>query len=566
MRRKHKSIYIWLLAIVLASGMLWLGQYNERRLADENKINTTNTTNTNIPDTSSDTSDTEMPTEVPVVINPVLVPIGSVLPDAIIASGIDSTFGGFDTDTSAFTTVITDGGIKVLHYAPGTNANYSNWYLPGMGILESEINRDTNGTTKLKEAAWTTEFSYRFYDKYVSLLKASGAKAFPSLNVSSQVAPGFGRFDQASIDLATKDNLAMIADMKSKGVAIMAVQLGVESYLSGYEDIFPTVENYIQRVKPIALAIKTAYPNIDIYIHPAPYDKSGKRLSEWNAALALQNDFFDGTIIYSWLQVDPSCGGTVDQQFSCMNKVSKTFIDTTYPAQIAGTLAAFPGKKIAISQYNIKLAGDYDTSSDNNTLYQNTMFQAIHTADFILGGVATYNAYHNNPVTAATFMNMSGSDRNLISKFDKASEDVGNVKETGGIVKRASWQALHLLEGLFDAKHHLLALTYTVQGSIPADVRVYGFTNGTQQDLIIINRSGVALPLSSIKFTNGFDFGETSFTAEAMLANSLGATYGAKGDQNTTTSQIVLSGPSSYDSIASVMIAPYSIVRIHIPN
>lgn len=563
MRRKHKSIYIWLLAIVLASGMLWLGQYNERRLVEENK---TNTTNTNISDTSSGTSDTKISLDVPVVINQNLVPIGSVLPDTIIASGIDSTFGGFDTDTSAFTTVITDGGIKVLHYAPGTNANYSNWYLPGMGILESEVNRDTNGTTKLKEAAWTTEFSYRFYDKYVSLLKASGAKAFPSLNISSQIAPGFGRFDQASIDLAKKDNLAMIADMKSKGVAIMAVQLGVESYLSGYEDIFPTVEDYIQRVKPIALAIKAAYPNIDVYIHPAPYDKTGKRLQDWNTALALENDFYDGTIIYSWLQVDSSCMGTADQQLSCMNKVSKTFIDTTYPAQIAGTLKAFPGKKIAISQYNIKLAGDYDTSSDNNTLYQNTMFQAIHTADFILGGVATYNAYHNNPVTTATFMNMSGSDRNLISKFDKASEDVGNTKEVAGIVKRASWQALYLLGGLFDAKHHLLGLTYTVQGSTPTDVRVYGFTNSTDQDLIIINRSGSALPLSSIKFTNGFDFGETSFTTEAMSANSLGATYGAKGDQNTTTSQIVLSGPISYDSTASVMIAPYSIMRIHIPN
>lgn len=514
--------------------------------------------------------------------------VGTDLPSTVPGVNIDSTFNNTDTDASAFTQLFQSAGIHAIQLTAGTTARFTHLVEPdgsmpdGLGVLTSEITRDGASPNKDTEASWTTSSGFSFYSKYRSLVQNVGAQAFPALNVDSTIAPGLpgsntgdlsARLDATSIALASGEDTAVVNDLKSHNIPIMGVRLGAEDWLKKDSNIYPTGEDFMTRVVPIANAIKAVDSNIKVYFHGAPYDANNSRGHDWNSAMTAHASSYDGVIVYSFL--DPtvySCTGSIANMFSCMNSASKGYISGTWHAQMDGTKSAFPGKLIAITQHNLKTAGDsYDTGSDNVTTYSNSLLQGIHVARQLLA-VASYDANNNNVITYAGLMSTGGGNatsdpKNLMSNYQSNTTDLGNVVSNGGLVCRTACQAYHLVNGIFDDHHKLLNITYSVPGIENSDFEVYGFLGDSGDRIFeIINDTATAVPLESITVNNQPFKGTGSFTIESMSGSALSSTYGHGGSMNTSFSPITLSGPTGYLSTSGVTIPGYSITQIKIPE
>lgn len=514
--------------------------------------------------------------------------VGDVLSATIPATAADQVFTNTDTSSSVFSDMLKDGGINTIHSYAGTTANFTNWTLDGAGVLDSETTRDGQQAEKATEASWTTKYAFRFHDRLVTLLQNSGAEVFPDVNVASQIATNLGRFDQASIDLMKSDNMTYLADLANNGITPVGLRLGAEVYLDGSADVWPSAQDYINRVAPLASAIKSTYPSIPLYTHAVPYDKTaktGSRIGVWNDTIKTNTDFYnniDGTTIYSWYRLgDQNCTGSTDQQFSCYNTGSENFVDTVLPAQFDGTTAIFPDKKIAIGQLGVKSAGEsYNTANDNIDIISNSMLHAFLITDMYLGGIAKYNAYHNNVISLAAYMNAGGTGKgdtalkNLITGYDKNSKDVENVVQNidanGNWVKRAGYHGLRMAsKNIFDGTHQVIDMTYTLPSNVSGtDFRMYGFLGtGGDRVFVMTNRTNQAVSLEAIN-VNGKSFSGTGdFTVESVSGSALTSTYGAKPVQNTATfTPIILSGPIGYTTTTGITIAPFSITKIVIPE
>ncbi len=484
---------------------------------------------------------------------------GTVIPKTIVGVTADSVFAFADTTTSAFHNTVTDAGVNVIQFVPGTTANYWHWQGTGLGVDEDEVMRDGASPNKTTEITWTDKYSFRFYDRFVSLVSATNTDAFISLNIMSQIAPGKDRFDEESIEIAINENLALLNDIRAKDINIVGVRIGTEIHIGGYSDIFPTVEDYIRRVKPIALAIRSSHPEIPIYLQPAPPEKTGKRLVEWNEALRKET-FYDGVLAYDWLRPeDTGCSGSVDARFACMNAMSKKFIDSTVPSNLDELRNTFPNKSIWIGQWNLATE---NTGADADTTFGNTMLQALHSADYLLI-LSEYTALKNGIVRGATFMNFGGANglRNFVSNY-LGGDDVGHVETEGGLVARSSAQAYAMLRGIYDGAHSLLALSPIFPSHVPNDdAKLYGFKGKNDYIFVIINRSGFSIPLSEI--TSGttpiFDSSKT-VTLETLYGPSLSSTYGTKGHDGAF-SPIIHTNPTN-TLVSEILVKPFSVTRI----
>lgn len=484
---------------------------------------------------------------------------GTLIPKTIVGVTADSIFAFADTTTSAFHNTVTNAGVNVIQFVPGTTANYWHWQGTGLGVDEDEVMRDGASPNKTTEISWTDKYSFRFYDRFVSLVSATNTDAFISLNIMSQIAPGKDRFDEESIMVAINENLALLNDIRSQGINVVGVRIGTEIHIGGYSDIFPTVEDYIKRVKPIALAIRSSHPEIPIYLQPAPPEKTGKRLVEWNEALTKET-FYDGVLTYAWLRPeDTGCSGSLTTRFACMDAMSKKFIDSTVPSNLDELRNTFPNKLIWIGQWNLATE---NTGAEADNTFGNTMLQALHSADYLLT-LTKYTALKNGIVRGATFMNFGGANglRNFVSNY-LGGDDVNHVESEGGLVARSSAQAYAMLHGIYDGAHSLLALSPTFPSHVSSDdAKLYGFKGKNDYIFVIINRSGLSIPLSEITSSNTpiFDPLKT-VTLETLYGPSLSSTYGAKGHDGAF-SPIVHSDP--LNTVAgTVSIKPFSVTRI----
>ncbi len=491
--------------------------------------------------------------------------VGEAIPATLPGSGIDSTFENMETDTSAFYKMVTDGGINLLRFVPGITANYTHLLEGnGLGVLQSEVNAFNASPQKDPEASWTTTLSYRFYDKYIKLLQNTGSVGMISLNIMTQ----------GSAQEAIGENLAILSDAQAKGVKIVSVQLGAENHL-GSEDmraVYPTVADYITRAKPVALAIRAAYPSITITVHPALPTKAG-RGKDWNEGLGADSSWYDGVIMYAWIRPeDVDCSGLTKAAYACMDIYSDTFRHVTLPASLDSMRSLFPGKSIWIGQYNISTRNFSDTPGGGSTdvTFNNSMLHAIHVADFLLT-LAEYDAKHGAIVKNASFMNFGGggSIRNMIGDTIPNSSDSGHVvmegSGKGAFVKREPWQAYALLRDLFDGTYRLVASpVQSTTAGFGSIVRAYAFANPTGGlRMYIINRGGSNIPLTSFSIGGVPLIGTGVITSKDMHGTSLTSTYGEKGHGDLFT-PIVVEGVTSYITLEEVMIRPYSITEITI--
>lgn len=505
----------------------------------------------------------------------------------LFSVGFDQAIPGFySTANPDFENVVRELGSigATLRMPDGANSNLWHWQGNASGELLSELN--AIGTTNLSKAQTTAtnrtkNAKYRYYDRLVAMMQALGtntSQVFLSLNVVSQSSTGIlmpEPTDPASLKLMIDENMALLADIQSKGIHVSGVQLGAELTLTSFHPVFPNAETFIARAKPMALAIRAKYPNIPIVIHVAGYTKHKTPTVEdtfrnnWNAALLASNNnghWFDDILFYmsvdNYEQVEQECTTTdVALQFDCFKAHAHDF--TNNFSSIAGNYnTLFPGYKMWVGQWNLDNNGSTATGF-NLPQVGNTVAQGLYIADYMSAAIL-YNGAHQNQFQNLSFMSLAGDPKNPITKYNNTTDDVGSVQVVGeNIVKRVSFYVLKYFSEILNGNQEVLAATVApVTGISPEDLHVLATIdqNTKSKDYIISNWSGKAIPLDKLVI-NGSPIAFTGAQAESIDGDHLWSTIGWKLHTGPFSNVRITKLHTVTDS-STMTIAPYSVTHI----
>ncbi len=502
----------------------------------------------------------------------------------LLGTGLGQSINGFEVSSEReFKKAMLDSGIHMFGIFQGTDMNWWHWQGNGMGILANELSASGSIGNKENEADLTTKLNYRFYDKYVDLIKSNGVdtKAFIELNIVTQSSNGKLlpiQNDQASINLSINENLSLLKDLASKGVNVAGVQLGTEIYLSAYRGVFKNVDAYIARAKPVAKAIHNLYPNIAIVVPVANPNKQNSNTVDfanaWNDELAKNNKidpWFDGILYYmsvdNYENIEGECNSSqTNSQFDCFKKIVHKFTNE-FSSIVDGYSATFPNEKTWIGQWNL------DNNGANPNIFTgmsvaNTIAHALYISDYITETIK-YNDSHSNIIQNIGYMTFGGQLKNMISKYDPNSDDKGNVIVSNSqFVTRTPLLAHKILAPIFDGSHKFVDIkTKKIPSGISSDdlkiLKTYNVST-KEDDYIITNWSGNTVSLDEILINDSPILAKDDSIKIASLSGSnLWSTYGAKA-HNGNFSPVSITDFNEARSTGTKTIPAYSLNRITI--
>ena len=358
---------------------------------------------------------------------------------------------------------------QVLRFPGGTTANFYHFDDPGYGYNRADAesvkgsNAYQNAINSSKRDLSDCQRTGRkdnYAVDFVRLAKQTGSSV---VIVTNHLHSSF------------EENLRMVKFFKESGVQIAGVELGNEYYLKAYQKEFPDVQSYIKTVKPLALKIRSLYPEIPLAVVAAPNaemkDIGANRsalLDNWNAQLS-KEDFYDAYAVHLYAK-DKSCDQKTDrmQVSSCYLDSNEEYINETIPNGIKAYEKIFPEHKMWVTEWNVKEVFDG---------LGNTLLQAIYFADYSLMlsnqqsiGLATY---HNLLTGSAGF--------NIIGK-EKGS----------GFYSSASYPVAVLISEAFRAGVTGVDVKIN-SGLSPEHVTVRAFNSGDETLLYIINKNDTPL-------------------------------------------------------------------------
>jgi hypothetical protein len=465
--------------------------------------------------------------------------------------------------------------------------NWSHWQGNGLGMVPSEI--ASAGNTDPNMINWankTATLNWKHWERFTAFMQAFGpdAKLYALGNIRTQSVSGTIALlptDDASNQLAITENVGMIADAKAKG-------LNVDKWLAGVElsdkGVRPALNNdpqtYVTRAKAVSLGVKAVYPTMKVVVgllNPLNATKD-PFITDWNTKVLNSNTgtnkWFDYAGIYMVMDndenVEQTCTtGDTAIRFNCFKDISHHYT-SNIPAKLDARMSAYPGYKMVVNSWGTDNNGAAPGFSFSSYSANNTMAQALFTADF-MAGVMKYNASHNNIVESMYYLNGVGDNRAAISKYNASSDDVGNVQKIGtSMVKRTTMHVFELFASLFDGNHKILDTnTLTLPtGIIAADVSVLGAKDTTTNKLtyIVSNWTGQSLSVQDIKINNVsiIPTGK-SVQSQSMYGTALSSSYGEK-NFTGTFSPITLTALQSVQNPTSMSVRPYSVTKISISN
>jgi len=315
---------------------------------------------------------------------------------------------------------------NILRFPGGTTANFYHFSAPAYGYRAEDAamvagsNAYVNAQNSAKKDTEDIR-SLGLKDNYavnmVTLAKATGASV---LLVTNQLSS------------TLEENLALVDYFKASGVKIAGIELGNEYYLKAYQEEFPDVESYIKSAKPLAKKIRSKYPEIPLAVVASPIaemkdvnEKKASQFDDWNLKLA-KEDFYDGYVVHLYAK-DKACEqkGISIQTFECYVESNLDYIRHTIPGGIKVYSETFPGKKMWITEWNVKEVFDGLGNSMLQTLYfaENMLMLSDQTTV----GIASY---HN--------LLTGGEGFNIISS-----------NKGGSYSENAAYSAATLLQGIF---------------------------------------------------------------------------------------------------------------------
>jgi hypothetical protein len=411
---------------------------------------------------------------------------------------------------------------KVLRFPGGTTANFYHFDKPGYGYQKSEAEsvKGTNAYGNMVSSAKRDLEDSRangrtenYATDFVQLAKRTGASV---LIVTNHLHSDF------------EENLRMVEFFIASGVPIAGVELGNEYYWKkAYQNVFPDVQSYINSAKPLALKIRSLYPDIPIAVVSAPNaemkdmgaDKSAIS-DEWNNRLA-EETFYDAYVVHLYSK-NRLCDKKTSpiEIASCYLEYNEDYIGTTVPNGIQAYEKIFHERKMWVTEWNVKEVFDG---------LGNTMIQALYFADFsfLLGehptiGLATY---HNL---------LSGGDGfNLIRKD----------KGPSGFITTSAYPVAALISLAFE--DDVQSISIDKNSKFPDRyVTIKAFKKGQETLVYIVNKKASAISL---------DLGDQtgSYRIRTIAADNL-----------IQTSSTIINTDQIFTDYSDVSILPYSVTLI----
>lgn len=532
---------------------------------------------------------------------------GAVLP-SLLSTGFDTGAGTlFDTSNADIRKIFSDTGINMLRIHPGVTSNYAHHDGPGMGLIFDENEFWNSDGTKDTEMSYSTTFDgnhgnpfTRFYDKYIDIAQNMRRPLVTySLNVVTQSAVGLTApvpIDTASINLAIDESLSVIQGLIDQGIVVEGVQLCSEcgpnapSRDNG-QVAFPTVDHFIARVHPIALAIQNAYPDIRIQLHAVvPNSKQSDYGVDSNWNEGIRAGFADiekldiGTYFWTdgFVNTDELCDPANNTEnptfnmFECYRDRTREMLDVHVPGALTAYTSFFgPNRGFRATQINVN---NYDQSTINpqfsTAAFENTFANAATIGELVFK-IAEYNDDHNNIVKSASLMSFSGSLKNLVSKTKPNTNDANvpldelynSYYSQNALKLNASGLTYKLIKPVFDGFHDVLDVEATFPSNIPdGQAQWYGFTdiNTNKNVYFVFNWSDQSIPLSAVSL-GGTPIGDTNanIVVTEIYGERLSSTYGRADERNADPyTPLVDVDPFEVNGTGLVTLKPFSISRI----
>jgi len=366
----------------------------------------------------------------------------------------------WNTHDPAFTKLAKDMGVTHFQY-PGGSLNYWWHYDPkGVGYC---FKKDEYAQAFSQRHAASMEATENFLTKFIDLCKDTDAAAVVNANV------WHGTVDELD---------GALSEIKSNGVKVLSVILGVELQLGGGRIM--TVEGYTECAKKYIAMLRSKHPEVKIFAWAAPVDsaKATPYSAQWNAAVArIEN--IDGITQYQWCRNVVQANATLDEQFDYGM------------SELKGFMARLENDNAALAQHSshwvIDQWGMVDLGSPGGakSAYGGTMLQFIHTCWQLLY-VTDYNFRHPGFYQSLEYMKFGSS-----YSHDPLSLNDNRDPRSGYRINPA-YYAFQLMSHIKNAKY----APAMVSGS--SDVKAYYFEKDKEKYLFTLNLDKSAAQIGSL--------------------------------------------------------------------
>ncbi len=532
-----------------------------------------------------------------VIGNPNVIQTG---PGSIATNPVGSTISKYFmgvTLAGAFPIFDQQAGFADLWKASGAHSydsdllatmNWAHWQGNGLGLLSSELASAGNDDASLNNwASKTPTLTWKHWSRFVAFMQNMGTdmQTYGLLNIRTQKAGSGGiallPTDDASNQLAIAEANGMIADAKAHGLVMPKVLAGVELSDTAVRPALQNdPQNYVTRAKAVALGVKAAYPDMKVVVGMLnPLNTTDPFVADWNTKIINSNTgtnkWFDYAGIYMVMDndenVEQTCTtGDIDAKFNCFKTITHHYV-SQIPTKMDARMQAYPGYKMVVNSWGTDNNGAAPGFSFSSYSVNNTMAQALYTADF-LANVMRYNAMHGNVIESMYYLNGVGDNRAAISKYDATSDDVGNVVKFGtSMVKRATMHVFEMFASNFDGNHKMLGIAGVSlpTGIATDDVTIIGTKNikagatATPTEYIITNWTGQPINVADIKINGSAMIPATVVSAKvsSISGTALTSSYGQK-NFTGTFSPMVITPATTTTNPGGIVIGKYSITKI----
>lgn len=463
--------------------------------------------------------------------------IKNMQPNSLLKLGynMDNLFHTANVENTSFLNLVKQLNPELLRFPGGSLSNYYHPQGKGYGMRLDEINlKDSkirDNVTRLTQLNNKIPEGPNYLDAYIKLLKTVHAQVLYVVNITSG---------------NTTEALEVITKLRSEGIRIRGVSLGNELYLGTYKTVVPDIESFIQLAKPFAAAIRQQYPDIPIGV---PAESQGilreSFNSKWNNRLS-EESFYDAAEIHVYPDESDCSDNTLNGFFDCANQKLTDYAENILPTRLNAFSQQFNGKKLWITEWNLKKPGQ---------ALGGTLLQSLYAAKFFL----TCNNYNsgNNQLEMLTFHNLCA---------DEAGYSLINP-DGNAFSANTAFYSMRLFAPLATA-------TWKYKDLSKDGITCASFYNDNtgKMYLYFINTSATAIPLSNINISqkgekkNYTDISSICLSGKSLYATIQKAGYLSNMDGFNDKSEVMskyttLSTGQEKDGMPSDLPA-YSLTRI----
>jgi len=377
-----------------------------------------------------------------------------------------NTFANCDINDSQYKDLVSQLAPDLLRFPGGSIANF--YHMDGKGygfkkqdfvLNEGSVSKHVNNMLRKNDELKITT---NYIDDFIALAKSVNAEVLYVANITS------GTPEEA---------IKIITYLKDHNLKVKGIVLGNELYLNGYKKIVPNASQFKEIAMPFVKEFRKTYPTIPIAI---PAESKGilkmNYESEWNNEMSKEN-FYDAIVIHVYPD-EPKCPtDNLTELFNCAQKDLSNYLNTIFPQRLSFFASQYSGKRMWITEWNMKKPGNNIGS---------TNLQALYAAQFLMK-VSEWNS-KNKRIDLTSFHNLS-SDEYAYSIINPSSN---------GYIANPAYYTFKLYSVL---SHKLWQYASYNKGNVNAGV--YYNKENNELHFFIINNTSKDLDLANVTISVG---------------------------------------------------------------